>query len=240
MTTPVAEVRNLRKTYGQTVAVDDVSFVVEHGEIFGILGPDGAGKTTAVECLVGLHDAHDGSVRVLGVDPLVDPEHVRDVLGVQSPELPLHDRTTVREALELFAAFHESPLDVEVLLRLLDLGPLRDTASGQLSSDERRRLSIALALVGDPRVVVLDEPTRGLDPASRAAVWDLVDRVRATGVTILLVTHCAEEAARLCDRLLMLDDGRVAGITARTRAAQPTPRSGAPMSPVAGTPSARP
>jgi ABC-2 type transport system ATP-binding protein len=209
MAEPIVEVRNLRKTYGDKVAVDDVSFTVQPGEIFGILGPNGAGKTTTVETLAGLRQADSGTVRVLGIDTQRDPEAVRDHLGVQLQEAALHDKITVGEALRLFASFYTDPADPAELLELLDLTPHAGVQFARLSGGQKQRLSIALALVGNPRIAILDELTTGLDPQARRATWDLVERVRATGVTILLVTHFMDEAERLCDRLVVIDRGRV-------------------------------
>ncbi|WP_454044715.1 ABC transporter ATP-binding protein [Cellulosimicrobium sp. Marseille-Q8652] len=213
---PVVEVRHLRKTYpgpkGSTVrkvAVEDVSFSVAPGEIFGILGPNGAGKTTTVECLAGLREADGGSVRVLGVDPQTHPQRVRDALGVQLQESALNERITVAEAMRLFASFYEAPSDVDELLDLLDLTEHRGVAYAKLSGGQKQRLSIALALVGNPRVAILDELTTGLDPQARRTTWELVERVRDRGVTVLLVTHFMDEAERLCDRLVVIDRGRV-------------------------------
>jgi ABC-2 type transport system ATP-binding protein len=207
--TPVVEVSRLRKTYGEKVAVDDVSFAVRPGEIFGILGPNGAGKTTTVECLAGLRHADGGTTRVLGVDTQADPGAVRGLLGVQLQESALHDKITVGEAVRLFASFYPDPADVDELLGLLDLTAHQGVQYAKLSGGQKQRLSIALALVGNPRVAVLDELTTGLDPQARRNTWDLVERVRSTGVTILLVTHFMEEAERLCDRLVVIDAGRV-------------------------------
>lgn len=209
MTTPVVEVRNLRKTYGTKVAVEDVSFEVQPGEIFGILGPNGAGKTTTVETLAGLRSADGGTVHVLGVDTQQHAEAVRGELGVQLQESALHDKITVGEALSLFASFYEDAADPEELMRLLDLTPHRGVQFAKLSGGLKQRLSIALALVGNPKVAILDELTTGLDPQARRATWDLVERVRDTGVTILLVTHFMDEAERLCDRLVVIDRGNV-------------------------------
>jgi ABC-2 type transport system ATP-binding protein len=209
MAEPIVEVRNLRKTYGDKVAVHDVSFTVQPGEIFGILGPNGAGKTTTVETLAGLRQADSGTVRVLGIDTQRDPEAVRDHLGVQLQEAALHDKITVGEALRLFASFYTDPADPAELLELLDLTPHAGVQFARLSGGQKQRLSIALALVGNPRIAILDELTTGLDPQARRATWDLVERVRATGVTILLVTHFMDEAERLCDRLVVIDRGRV-------------------------------
>jgi ABC-2 type transport system ATP-binding protein len=209
MAQPIVEVRNLRKTYGDKVAVDDVSFAVQPGEIFGILGPNGAGKTTTVETLAGLRHADGGSVAVLGHDTQRHPAAVKDLLGVQLQEATLHDKITVGEALRLFAGFYSRPADPDELLELLDLTEHTDKQFGRLSGGQKQRLSIALALVGNPRIAILDELTTGLDPQARRSTWDLVERVRATGVTILLVTHFMDEAERLCDRLVVIDAGRV-------------------------------
>ena len=216
MPTPVVEVRNLRKTYGAKTAVADVSFAIERGEIFGILGPNGAGKTTTVECLAGLRHADAGAVRVLGIDTQTHPERVRDLLGVQLQEAELHPKMTVAEALEMYASFYADPADIEDLIRLLDLAECRDRQFGRLSGGQRQRLSVALALVGNPQVAILDELTTGLDPAARRTTWELVERVRDAGVTIVLVTHFMDEAERLCDRLVVIDRGQVV--------AQGTPR----------------
>src|SRR3954451_9058471 len=204
------EVRNLRKRYGETVAVEDVSFSVREGEIFGVLGPNGAGKTTTVECIAGLRTPDAGRLRVLERDPS-DPE-LRRLVGVQLQDSALPDRIRVGEALELYRAFYEDPEDVEALIEALGLGQVRGTAFGRLSGGERQRLSIALALIGRPRLAILDELTTGLDPQARRATWALIEHVRARGVTILLVTHFMEEAERLCDRVAVIDRGRVVAL----------------------------
>ncbi|MGF0118184.1 ABC transporter ATP-binding protein [Promicromonospora sp. Marseille-Q5078] len=209
MAAPIVEVTNLRKTYGPKVAVDDVSFAVQPGEIFGILGPNGAGKTTTVETLAGLRTADGGTVRVCGIDTQRDPAAVRDILGVQLQEAALHDKITVGEAVRLFAGFYENPADPDELLAMLDLTPHADRRFAKLSGGQKQRLSIALALIGNPEIAILDELTTGLDPQARRNTWDLVERVRDRGVTILLVTHFMEEAERLCDRLVIIDAGNV-------------------------------
>lgn len=216
MSSPVIEVNHLRKTYPGAgrgaptkTAVADVSFQVARGEIFGILGPNGAGKTTTVECLAGLRPADGGTVRVLGNDPQADPMSVREHVGVQLQEAALHDRITVGEALDVFGSFYSHRADPAELLDLLDLTAHRNQQFGKLSGGQKQRLSIALALVGRPQVAILDELTTGLDPAARRATWDLVERVRDSGVTVLLVTHFMDEAERLCDRLVVIDGGRV-------------------------------
>ncbi len=214
--TPVVEVSQLRKTYpaakrGGTPksAVVDVSFQVARGEIFGILGPNGAGKTTTVECVAGIRHADGGTVRVLGHDPQADPGLIREHVGVQLQEAALHDKITVAEALDVFGSFYSQRADSAELLDLLDLTAHRHQQFGKLSGGQKQRLSIALALVGKPQVAILDELTTGLDPAARRATWDLVERVRDSGVTVLLVTHFMDEAERLCDRLVVIDGGRV-------------------------------
>jgi ABC-2 type transport system ATP-binding protein len=209
MSNPVVEVHNLRKTYGQKVAVADVSFSVAPGEIFGILGPNGSGKTTAVECIAGLRDADGGHIRVLGIDPQTHPELIREHVGVQFQEAGLHDKITVHEALTLFASFYDSPADVDDLVTVLGLQDKRDAQFRSLSGGQKQRVSIALALVGNPKVAILDELSTGLDPQARRTTWEVVRRERDAGATVLLVTHFMEEAERLCDRLIIIDHGLI-------------------------------
>ncbi|MFJ6063720.1 ABC transporter ATP-binding protein [Streptomyces tendae] len=209
---PVIEVTDLRKSYGGRPVVDGVSFAVEEGEIFGVLGPNGAGKTTTVECVEGLRVPDAGRVRVTGLDPVADHQRVAEVLGAQLQQSELQPKLTVREALELYAAFYPKPADWRPLAERLDLGPMLNTRFAKLSGGQKQRLFIALALVGDPRVVVLDELTTGLDPRARRETWQLIEDIRAGGVTVLLVTHFMEEAQRLCDRIAVIDRGRVAAL----------------------------
>ncbi|MFH8975489.1 ATP-binding cassette domain-containing protein [Streptomyces sp. NPDC017890] len=209
---PVIEVTDLRKSYGGRPAVDGVSFAVEEGEIFGILGPNGAGKTTTVECVGGLRVPDAGRVRVTGLDPVADHEKVTRVLGAQLQQSELQPKLTVREGLELYAAFYPKPVDWRPLAERLGLTPKLDSRFGKLSGGQKQRLSIALALIGDPRIVVLDELTTGLDPRARRDTWQLIEDIRAGGVTVLLVTHFMEEAQRLCDRIAVIDKGRVAAL----------------------------
>ncbi|SDM15135.1 ABC-2 type transport system ATP-binding protein [Nonomuraea maritima] len=222
----VIEVRNLHKRYRDHVAVDDVSFAVASGEIFGILGPNGAGKTTTVECVSGLREPDGGSVRVTGLDPVTQRADLRRVLGVQLQSAALPDKIKVWEALDLYASFYPDPADWRELMDQVGLAAKRDTAFAKLSGGQRQRLSVALALVGRPRVAVLDELTTGLDPQARRDSWELVEQVRDTGVTIVLVTHFMEEAERLCDRVALIDAGRVvavdspAGLTGRVGGGQ--------------------
>ncbi|MFR0357100.1 ABC transporter ATP-binding protein [Streptomyces sediminimaris] len=209
---PVIEVTDLRKSYGGRPAVDGVSFAVEEGEIFGVLGPNGAGKTTTVECVEGLRVPDAGRVRVTGLDPVADHDRVSRVLGVQLQQSELQPKLTVREALELYASFYPHPLDWAPLAERLGLTTRLNTRFAKLSGGQRQRLFIALALIGNPRLVVLDELTTGLDPRSRRDTWALIEDVRAGGVTVLLVTHFMEEAQRLCDRIAVIDRGRVAAL----------------------------
>src|SRR3954454_13911260 len=222
----VIEVHNLTKRYGDHIAVDGVSFAVEEGEIFGILGPNGAGKTTTVESIAGLRTPDSGTVRVLGLDPHRDTAALREQLGVQLQNSELPEQIKVWEALELYSSFYDRPADWEQLIAELGLAEKRNTAFRKLSGGQKQRLSIALALVGNPKVAILDELTTGLDPQARRDTWQLIEDVRARGVTVLLVTHFMEEAERLCDRLALIDAGRVialdtpAGIVSRVDAEQ--------------------
>lgn len=206
---PAVLVEGLRKTYGSKVAVDEVSLAVERGEIFGILGPNGAGKTTTVESIAGLRTGDAGRIRVLGLDPWTEREALVQVLGVQLQESKLQPKITVREALELWTAFYDDPVPWAELAAQLGLAEHLDQRFGQLSGGQQQRLSIALALVGRPRVAILDELSTGLDPRARREVWQLVRDLREGGVTVVLVTHSMEEAAELCDRIAIIDRGRV-------------------------------
>ncbi len=206
------EVTHLHKRYGDEVAVHDISFQVEWGEIFGIVGPNGAGKTTVVESIGGLRRPDGGSVRVLGLDPQRDVAAVRDVLGMQLQRSELPERITVREALQLFASFYRMPADPERLLEQFGLVQRRNSSFGTLSGGERQRLSIALALIGRPRVAILDELTTGLDSQARRETWALVEQMRDVGVTVVLVTHFMEEAERLADRIAVIDAGRLVAV----------------------------
>ncbi|MEU6423017.1 ABC transporter ATP-binding protein [Streptomyces spiralis] len=208
----VIEVSELRKSYGGRNVVDGVSFAVDEGEIFGILGPNGAGKTTTVECVEGLRVPDAGRVRVAGLDPVADHDEVAGILGAQLQQSELQPKLTVREALELYASFYPNPADWRPLAERLGLTAKLGTRFAKLSGGQRQRLFIALALIGNPRVVVLDELTTGLDPRARRDTWQLIEEVRAGGVTVLLVTHFMEEAQRLCDRIAVIDKGRVAAL----------------------------
>ena len=209
---PAIAVEHLYKAYGQTVAVDDVSFTVHAGEIFGILGRNGAGKTTTVECVTGLRRPDRGEIAVLGLDPRRDGRALHERVGVQLQHSALPDRIRVAEAVELYASFYERPADGRELLATLGLEGARDQSYAKLSGGQKQRLSIVLALIGRPEIAVLDELTTGLDPEARRETWALIEGVRDRGVTIVLVTHYMEEAERLCDRVALIDHGRVVAL----------------------------
>ena len=220
---PAVEIAHLRKTYGTLVAVDDVSLSVEEGEVFGILGPNGAGKTTSVECAIGLRAPDSGTIRLLGLDPQSDRDRIHKVVGVQLQESAQPANLRVREILDMYRSFYRDPADVAELTEALGLAGKTNDYYKSLSGGQRQRLSVALALIGKPRVAVLDEMTTGLDPQARRDAWGLIEGMRGRGVTILLVTHFMEEAERLCDRVALIDRGRVValdtpvGLAARAR-----------------------
>src|SRR6266567_9142415 len=209
---PAVEVAHLRKTYGTLVAVDDVSFSVAVGEIFGILGPNGAGKTTAIECAIGLRMPDAGTIRLLGLDPQADRAEIHEIVGVQLQAGALPAKLRVGEILDMYRSFYREPADAGELIEVLGLAGKRDDYYRSLSGGQRQRLSVALALIGRPKIAVLDEMTTGLDPAARRDTWDLIEGVRDRGVTIVLVTHFMEEAERLCDRVALVDNGRVVAL----------------------------
>jgi len=213
-TTPAVEITHLRKTYGPVVAVDDVSFSVAEGEIFGILGPNGAGKTTTVECAIGLRSPDYGTVRLLGLDPRTDADKIHEFVGVQLQAGALPAKLKVREILDMYRSFYHDPADVTELLEALGLAGKRDAYYRSLSGGQRQRLSVALALIGRPKIAVLDEMTTGLDPQARRDAWELIEGMRDRGVTILLVTHFMEEAERLCSRVALIDHGRIVALDA--------------------------
>lgn len=208
----VISVKNLRKTYGDTVAVDNVSLRVRQGEIFGILGPNGAGKTTLVESMIGLRRPDEGDVTVLGMDPQQERAALGQRIGIQLQQAALPDRMKVWEALDLYSSFYARTVPWEPLLAQWGLEEKRNTLFVNLSGGQKQRLFIALALVNDPEIVVLDELTTGLDPAARRATWELVRAIREQGKTVVLVTHFMDEAQELCDRLAIIDQGRVVAL----------------------------
>jgi ABC-2 type transport system ATP-binding protein len=212
MTTAAVVVEDLRKRYGDKVAVAEIGFSVTEGEIFGILGPNGAGKTTTVECVAGLRTGDAGTVRVHGVDPWRDRPGLTRVLGIQLQESRLQAKITVREALELWTSFYDDPAPWPELAERLGLTEHLGRRFGKLSGGQQQRLSIALALLGRPRVAILDELSTGLDPRARRQVWQLVRDIRDQGTTVLLVTHAMEEAQELCDRIAIVDRGRITAL----------------------------
>jgi ABC-2 type transport system ATP-binding protein len=209
---PAIEIRDLRKVYGATTAVDGLTLAVQPGEVFGLLGPNGAGKTTTVEILEGYRRSDGGDVRVLGLDPVRDGAQLRRRIGVMLQDGGVYPGIRPLEALRLFASYYDDADDPE---RLLDLVGLRDaagTTARRLSGGQRQRLSLALALVGRPAVAFLDEPTAGMDPHARATTWDVVRSLRGSGATVLLTTHAMDEAESLCDRVAIIDRGRLVAL----------------------------
>jgi ABC-2 type transport system ATP-binding protein len=207
---PVIQVSGVRKTYGPTVAVDEISFEVNDGEIFGLIGPNGAGKTTTMECIEGLRTPDRGTISVLGLDPFRQVYKLQDRIGVQLQQAQLQKRIKVWEAVDLWASlYRKKTIDGERLLEQLGLAEKRNAWFMNLSGGQKQRLFIALALINDPEVVFLDELTTGLDPQSRRAIWDLVRGIRDRGKTVFLTTHLMEEAERLCDRVAIIEHGRI-------------------------------
>ncbi|RIV39188.1 ABC transporter ATP-binding protein [Micromonospora radicis] len=221
-TEPAILAEHLAKRYRAVRAVVDVSLRVDVGETVGVLGTNGAGKTTTVEMIAGLRVPDEGRVRVLGLDPRTDRARLRQVLGVQLQHAHLHHALRVSELVDLYRSFYPDPRSAAELLDLVDLAGQRRTVFDKLSGGQQQRLSIALALAGRPRVAILDELTTGLDPKARRRMWSTVEQLRAEGVTVLLVSHAMEEVERLCDRVVVLDGGRVlaldtpAGLVARS------------------------
>jgi len=208
-TVPAIRVQNLVKKYGDFVAVNDVSFSIYEGEIFGIIGPNGAGKTTTVECISGLRLPDSGSISIYGLSPQKDRNKIRKFVGVQLQESALPPRIKVGEAVSLFASFYSNPLNPNVLLDSLGIKSVKNSMFKKLSGGQKQRLSIALALVGNPKIAILDELTTGLDPEARRETWALIEGIRDRGVTVILVTHFMDEAERLCDRIALINRGKL-------------------------------
>jgi ABC-2 type transport system ATP-binding protein len=207
--TSVITIDHLVKRYGGVPAVNDVSFSIREGEIFGLIGPNGAGKTTTVECISGLRTPDAGSISVCGLSPQRDRNKLREFVGVQMQEGALPPRLKAGEAVKLFASFYADPLDPQELFASLGLTQIEHASFKQLSGGQKQRLSIALALIGNPRIAILDELTTGLDPEARRETWALIERIRQRGVTVILVTHFMDEAETLCDRLALINHGRL-------------------------------
>ncbi len=207
--TPVIRVEHLHKSYGATVAVEDISFTVQPGEIFGLVGPNGAGKTTTVECLAGLRRPDGGSLSVLGMDPVRQERQLRQRIGVQLQQAALPEDIKVWEALDLFASIYKNKVDWQALLETWGLAEKRSARFSSLSGGQKQRLVVTLALLNDPEIIFLDEITTGLDPQAKRSTWDMVQKLRQHGKTVLLVTHFMDEAEQLCDRVGIIDHGRL-------------------------------
>lgn len=215
---PAVSVAGVRKTYGKTVAVDEVSFEVREGEIFGLIGPNGAGKTTTMECVEGLRKPDRGTITVLGLDPFRDVYRLQERIGVQLQQAHLQKRIKVWEAAHLWASLYRRPVaEADRLLDQLGLAEKRDAWFMTLSGGQQQRLFIALALINDPELVFLDELTTGLDPQARRAIWELVRGIRARGKTVFMTTHLMEEAERLCDRVAIIEHGRIIDVDSPQR-----------------------
>ena len=212
MTKPILEVENLVKRYGDVEAVRGVSFSVEEGEVFGLLGPNGAGKTSTVEILEGLRDADSGIVSVCGYDPQTQGNELKHVIGAALQSTSLPDKLRVMEALRLFASFYKRRRDPEELLKRFGLVEKRNTFYSHLSGGQKQRLALAMALVNDPKVVFFDEPTAGLDPQVRREIYDIIEELKHEKKTILMTTHYIEEAERLCDRVAIVDHGKIVAL----------------------------
>jgi ABC-2 type transport system ATP-binding protein len=208
-TEPAIRVQNLVKKYGDFVAVNDISFSIKEGEIFGVIGPNGAGKTTTVECISGLRVPDSGSVSIYGLSPQKDRNKIRKFVGVQLQQSAMPPRLKLEEAVELFASFYADPLDPNDLLKTLGIKDIKNSMFKNLSGGQKQRLSIALALIGNPKIAILDELTTGLDPEARRETWALIEGIRDRGVTVILVTHFMDEAERLCDRIALINHGKL-------------------------------
>jgi ABC-2 type transport system ATP-binding protein len=206
---PIISVENLHKHYDDVKAVDGLSFEVQTGEIFGFLGPNGAGKTTTIEIIEGYKTADSGCATVLGLDPRRDRHELRERIGLMLQETALYPDLKVGEVLRLFASYYRRPVDPDALLEMIGLEEKRGAFIRELSGGQRQRVVFVLALINDPELIVLDEPTAGLDPQSRRAIWDWIDLARDRGKTVFLTTHYIEEAERLCDRVAIVDHGRI-------------------------------
>jgi ABC-2 type transport system ATP-binding protein len=208
----VIEVRDLVKSYDGSRVVDGLSLTVEDGEIYGIVGPNGAGKTTTVESIVGLRTPDSGQIAVLGLDPMADHYQIAEQVGMQLQESRFQDKIRVGEAIEMYASLYRAPRDRREVLGLMGLTDTVDKRYKDLSGGQKQRLSVAVALIGGPRIAILDELTTGLDPQARRDTWEIVEAIRDDGVTVVLVTHFMEEAERLCDRIMVIDRGRAVAL----------------------------
>jgi ABC-2 type transport system ATP-binding protein len=208
-TNTVIEVNNLEKKYGDVKAVDGVSFGVAQGEVFGILGPNGAGKTTTIEMIEGLRKPNAGSIKVCDIDALKEPRRIKELIGVQLQATSLYDNIRVKEAIDLFGSYYKKSIPSEQILEEVSLTEKKNSQVSKLSGGQKQRLSVGLALVNDPEVIFLDEPTTGLDPQARHNLWSIVEKLRDRGKTIVITTHYMEEAEQLCHRLAIIDRGKI-------------------------------
>lgn len=212
MTKAMVVVKNLKKRYGDKQAVDGVNFEVKKGEIFGILGPNGAGKTTTLEMMETLRDIDDGTVAIDGIDVATEPQKIKYLIGVQPQSPAFQDKTKLTEIIEMFAAAYGEKVDVMAFLRDVDLEEKANNYVEELSGGQKQRLSITTALVHGPKVFFLDEPTTGLDPQARRHLWDLIEKVRDKGISVIMTTHYMDEAEILCDRIAVMDNGKIIAI----------------------------
>jgi ABC-2 type transport system ATP-binding protein len=208
----VVKVENLTKKYGDLIAVDDISFSIEKGEIFGLLGPNGAGKTTTVEMMEGLRKPDDGAIEICGIDALNDPGKIKEIIGAQLQSTTIYDQIKVKEVIDLFSKYYKKSLPSEELLKEVSLTDKENAYYRTLSGGQKQRVAMALALVNDPEVLFLDEPTTGLDPQARRNVWSIISNLRKRGKTIILTTHYMEEAEQLCQRVGIIDQGKIIAI----------------------------
>jgi ABC-2 type transport system ATP-binding protein len=202
-------VTGLRKFYGAVKAVDGIDFAVKQGEVFGMLGPNGAGKTTTVETIIGLTKRDSGAIQVLGLDPANDPLGVKSRIGVQLQTAAMFPRLTVKETVQLCAGFYPRSMGIMAAIALVDLTDKANVQTLKLSGGQLQRLSVALALIGDNDIIFLDEPTTGLDPQARRSLWDVIRQMREKGKTVFMTTHYMDEAERLCDRVAVIDHGKI-------------------------------
>jgi len=205
----IIEVNNLEKKYGDVNAVNGISFNVEKGEVFGILGPNGAGKTTTVEMIEGLRKPNSGSINVCNIDALKEPHRIKEIIGVQLQATSLYDNIRVKEAIELFGSYYAKSVPAGIILDEVSLTEKKNSQVSKLSGGQKQRLSVGLALVNDPEVIFLDEPTTGLDPQARHNIWSIVEKLRERGKTVVMTTHYMEEAEQLCHRLAIIDQGKI-------------------------------
>ncbi|MDX1765864.1 MAG: ABC transporter ATP-binding protein [Candidatus Saccharimonadales bacterium] len=213
----ILSVKKLTKSYEKKKVVDGISFEVKKGEIFGILGPNGAGKTTTLEMIEGLREIDEGSVKVAGIEVSGDPTPVQEIIGVQLQSTSFFDLLTLKELLQMFGAMYHQNIDVDELLQEVQLVEKKNSYVTKLSGGQRQRFSVAAALVNQPKVLFLDEPTTGLDPQARRNLWELIEAIKKKGITVVLTTHYMDEAEKLCDRIAIMDEGKIVALDTPTK-----------------------